>query len=72
MILDEFITLITTICDSDFPVRELPFCFNCSMRLKIDEIETDRHYNMLFPEFLEALCRAIDIASPISPNQNIV
>jgi len=69
MILEEYINLITTICDKDFPVRELPFCFNNSIRLQIDEIESERHYTMLFHEFLEALCRAIDIASPIPPKE---
>lgn len=64
MILDELVILITTICDKDFPVREIPFSFNNAIRLQIDEIESDRQYNMLFPEFLEALCRCIDIASP--------
>ncbi len=72
MILEEYSNLVTTIADKDFPVRELPFCFNNSIRLQIDEIDSDRHYNMLFPEFLEAICRAIDIASPVPPRENPV
>lgn len=65
MILEEFTALMSNFIDTDFPVRELPVLFINSMRVQIDEIETDRHYNMMFPEFLEAFCRVIDRASPI-------
>jgi hypothetical protein len=65
MILEEFTSLMSNFIDSDFPVRELPVFFINSMRIQIDEIETDRHYNMTFQEFLEAFSRVIDKASPI-------
>jgi len=63
MILEEFTSLMNNFIDKDFPVRELPIFFIKSMRIQIDEIESDRHYNMTFPEFLEAFCRVIDKAS---------
>lgn len=65
MILEEFTSLMSNFLDDDFPVRELPVLFINSMRIQIDEIETDRHYNMTFPEFLEAFCRVVDKASPV-------
>ena len=43
--------------------------FNISIRLVIDEIHSDKQYHMLFPEFLEALCRFIDKLSPIPNGQ---
>jgi len=65
MILEEYTALMSNFIDHDFPVRELPVLFINSMRIQIDEIESDRHYNMTFPEFLEAFCRVVDKASPI-------
>lgn len=72
MILEEFTTLMSNFIDADFPVRELPVLFINSMRIQIDEIESDRHFNMTFPEFLEAFCRVIDRASPIPLGEKIV
>src|SRR5690349_6019446 len=65
MNLDEFSALSMEIVDKEFPVREIPFCFNASMKLQISEIDGDRHYNMTFQEFLEAFCRMVDKYSPI-------
>ena len=53
--------------DSDFPVKELPVLFSLSIRLTTNEIDSDKHYNMIFPEFLEAISRFIDKLSPIPP-----
>ena len=71
MILEEFSNLVMAIVGKDFPVREIPLCFNLSVTLQIDEIYSDRHLNLSFPEFLEALCRVIDIESP-APERNKV
>ena len=68
--LDNFTLLCSNIMDADFPVKELPVMFNLSIRLQINEIDYDKHYNMIFPEFLEAICRFIDKLSP-TPNQEI-
>ena len=70
MTLDNFTKLCMDLIDKDFPVKEIPVIFNVSMRLVKDEINSDKHYNMLFPEFLEALCRFIDKLSPIPNNED--
>lgn len=68
--LDEFSLIVNTLMDSDFPVKEISIIFNLSMRLQVDEINFDRHYNMMFPEFLEAFARFADRLSPIPPGEN--
>lgn len=65
MNLEEFNNLMNLFIDDEFSHRELPIIFNISMRLQINEIDSDRHYNMSFPEFIEAFCRVIDKDSPI-------
>lgn len=72
MILEEFTNLMNCFIGNDFPVREIPILFIFSMRLQVSEIFSDRHYNMLFPEFLEAFCRVIDKANPIPENDKAV
>jgi len=72
MILEEFTDLMNLFIGNDFPVRELPVFFVNSMRIQINEIDSDRHYNMTFPEFLEAFCRVIDKSSPIPPGEKMV
>ena len=68
MTCDEFNTLIQSFVDiNEYPVRDIPLIFNYSIKLQINEIYSDKHLNMLLPEFLEGLCRAIDKASPIPP-----
>ena len=65
MLLDEFNTLVTNIIDvNEYPLRDNPYIFNMSMNLQVNEIYTDKHINMLLPEFLEAICRVIDKYSP--------
>ena len=71
MLLDEFNTLVQSIVDvNEYPLRENPYLFNMSMNLQVNEIYTDKHLNMLLPEFLEALCRVVDKYSPYPPNEN--
>ena len=71
MDLDEFNSLIQNIVDIDeYPIRDNPFIFSQSIKLQINEIYTEKHLNMMFPEFLEALSRTIDKASPYPPNEN--
>lgn len=72
MVLDEYNNLVQSFVDIDeYPIRDNPLYFNYSIRLQIDEIHGDKHLNMFFPEFLEGLCRAIDKASPIPPDEQI-
>ena len=71
MVLDEFNALIQSFIDiNEYPIRDNPYIFNESLTLQINEIYTDKHVNMLLPEFLEALCRAVDKASPMPPGEN--
>ena len=71
MDLDEFNALIQSFTDiNEYPIRDNPYIFNQSLALQINEINSDKHLNMSLPEFLEALCRAIDKASPYPPNES--
>ena len=71
MVFDEFNALIQSFIDiNEYPIRDNPYIFNQSLAIQINEIYTDKHLNMLLPEFLEALCRAVDKASPIPPGEN--
>ena len=71
MELDEFNNFIQSIVDIDeYPIRDNPYIFNQSINLQVNEIYTDKHLNMLLPEFLEALCRSVDKASPIPPGES--
>ena len=71
MDLDEFNSLIQRIVDIDeYPLRDNPFIYSQAIKLQINEIYTEKHLNMMFPEFLEALSRAIDKASPFPLNEN--
>ena len=63
--LDNFTQLCNKLMDSNFPVKDIPVIFNSSIKLVIDEIHSEKQYNMSFPEFLEAICRFIDKLSPI-------
>lgn len=70
MVLDEYNNLVQSFVDIDeYPIRENPLYFNYSIRLQVNEINGDKHINMFFPEFLEALCRAVDKASPMPPDE---
>lgn len=69
MILEEFTNLMESIVDKDFPIREFPIIYAMSMKLQVNEVDFDRHYSMIFPEFLEALCRVVDKASPVPPGE---
>ena len=71
MDLDEFNSLVQSIVDiNEYPIRDNPFIFCQSIKLQTNEIYSDKHLNMMLPEFLEALSRTIDRASPIPPNEN--
>ena len=70
MWLEEFTNICTALMDTDFPVKDIPLIFNLSMRTKVNEIDSDMHYNMQFPEFLEAFARFADKLSPIPPGED--
>ena len=68
--LEEFTTIVNALMDTDFPVKEIPIIFNLSMRLQVNEIDYDKHYNMMFPEFLEGFARFADRMSPVPIGEN--
>ena len=71
MLLDEFNNFVQSIVDiNEYPIRDNPYVFNQSINLQVNEIYTDKHVNMFLPEFLEALCRTVDKASPIPPGES--
>jgi hypothetical protein len=72
MILEEFTFLVNNFIEMDFPVREIPIIVIFSMRLQVNEIISEKHIQISFPEFLEAFCRVIDKANPLPPNFEIV
>jgi hypothetical protein len=72
MNLDEFSNLMTMIVDTEFPMREIPICFNHSIKLQVNEVESDRHLKIFLSEFIEAVCRVVDKSSPIPPGDNPV
>jgi len=72
MVLEEFTLLMNNFIESDFPVREIPILVIFSMKIQVNEIISERHCQMSFPEFLEAFCRVIDKANPLPPNTELV
>ena len=71
MNLDEFNAFVCSFVDTnDYPVRDNPLLFNISIKLQVNEIIGDRHLDLMFPEFLEAMCRAVDKASPPPPGES--
>jgi len=53
-------------------LREIAVLYNSSIKFQVDTINSERHLHLLFPEFIEALCRLIDLESPIPPDESIV
>ena len=62
MALEEFEAMMTEagFVDEHFGVREIGPLFNISMMTNLRESDTDRHLNMTFIEFLEAVARCAD------------
>jgi hypothetical protein len=62
MTLDDFFGFSQSLVDKDCPVRDIPLYFNQTIKIQENEIDYDRHYLIIFPEFIEAICRVIDKA----------
>jgi len=62
--LNKFIELVTMsgVCSEDFGAREIGPLYNLSMQTIIDEIQSTRHMDMRFIEFVECLSRIADKA----------
>lgn len=54
-----------------FSTREIDWCYFQAMMTQVDELYKKRHLEMSYTEFLEALCRACNLASvnPITGDQ---
>ena len=51
--------------DDLFVERDITVCFNLSMMTQVDELSTDRPFQMMFVEFLEALSRVAEKKSMV-------
>ena len=62
MSLDEFNEMIINsgIVDDSFGTREISPLFNLSMMTQKNELDFDRHYNMIPVEMIEAIGRVAD------------
>jgi hypothetical protein len=62
MSLDEFEEMINQsgVVDDTFGSREIGALFNLSMMTQKNELDFDRHYNMIIVEFIEAIGRVAD------------
>ena len=48
------------VLDDTFGSREIGPLFNLSMMTQKNELDFERHYNMILPEFIEAIGRVAD------------
>jgi len=71
---DEFFELVTAsgLVDENFGVREMSIIFNQSMMTNIEELDYERHLNMFFDEFIEAISRVADRVLAKSPYEVIL
>ncbi len=68
---DEFNNFISSFVNDEYSNSENDLIFNQSIVLQKNEIFSDKHLRMYFPEFLEGMCRVIDKLSPPPLNENI-
>jgi hypothetical protein len=69
MCLEEFQEICANahLLTDSFTTREIDICFNLAMITQVNELDSDRHFQMSFVEFLEALGRAADLAKYPDP-----
>ena len=60
--MNEFVDLVvvTGCVDDSFGSRDIGTLYNLSVMTQVDEIHSDRHLQMRFVEFVEAICRVAD------------
>jgi hypothetical protein len=63
--LDEYEKFITDsgIINDSFNTREIPICFSMALQLHVNEVDSDKHINAFYLEFLEMVARACEEAS---------
>ena len=59
MSLEEFTQMVTdsNVIDENFGAREVGMLFSVSMMTQVNELDSDRHLHMQFPEFIDAIAR---------------
>lgn len=69
MSLQEFQDICTAanLCNERFTTREIDIAFNLAMMTQVNELDNDRHFQMVFVEFLEALGRVADMSGHPEP-----
>ena len=74
MSLEEFRDLCTIagLVNDNFSTREIDVCFAQAMMTQVDEIFKKRHIEMSYIEFLEAICRACELAGITKQNNELV
>ena len=62
MSMDEFFQMVSDagVLDDNFGAREINPLYTLSMMTQKNEIDSDRHLNMVFVEFIEALGRVAE------------
>ena len=70
MTLDEFDYMIQTagMINDQLNTRDIALHFNSAMMLQINEVDSERHFQATYIEFLEAFARAADQASIVLPS----
>ena len=71
---EDFNNFILSFIDSDsdeYKINDNPLIYHISKKLQINEITNDEFLYLNLIEFCEALCRVIDIFSPIPPGDKI-
>ena len=65
MNVSEFESFCTTapLVNDIFGTRDAAYCFNMAMMTQMNDVDNDRHLQGQFIEFLEAFCRAADLAA---------
>lgn len=71
MNLEEYNSFVQSFIDpAEYPLKENSLYFIASIGIEENEISDNKHLLLSFPEFLEAMCRAIDKASPYPPDED--
>ena len=72
MTLEDFNEFTLTFVDTiDYQINKTPLIFHISKKLQIDEITNNDFLYLNLIEFCEALCRVIDIYSPMPPEEKM-
>lgn len=71
MNLEDFTNFSNSMVDKEFPTKLIPTIFCVSNRLEVNEVNSERHLQIFFEEFLEGMSRVIDKLSPIPDGEAV-